>query len=227
MFWSNSEPERARAALNTALWRLRRLLATVPESDGGANLVTLGDDVALERSTWLNIDSTEFDEKVTEALRHGPNQPKEAAAKGLATAVALYSGPFFDGENEDWVLIERERLHSLYVRAAQELARQHMRYGQLDNAIQILRDVLAADPFREAIHRDLLMLLLLNEQRGDALRTHEKWSALIGRELGIRPMPQTEALIAAIRGNQTRAWLNTAVEAYINGRGPRSEDRHA
>jgi two-component SAPR family response regulator len=34
-FWGHLDPDRARAALNTALWRFRKLLARDPESGGG------------------------------------------------------------------------------------------------------------------------------------------------------------------------------------------------
>ena len=34
-FWGHLDAERARAALNTALWRFRRILAQDPRSDGG------------------------------------------------------------------------------------------------------------------------------------------------------------------------------------------------
>lgn len=219
MFWPDVDSERGRAALNTALWRLRRLLATAPESDGGKNLVALGEEIALETADWLEIDSSRFDAGAKVALR-------ATAASGcnndetLTTAVSLYVGPFLEGEHQDWVLIERERLHSLYVRAAHELARVHTRRGDLDEAIQVLRGVLATDPFRESTHRDLLLLLLLNGQRAEGLRTHERWAQSVSRELGIRPMPQTEALIGAIRANKTAEWLESARTDYLSGGAP-------
>lgn len=218
MFWTDIDAGRARAALNTALWRLRRLLSAIPESNGGQTLVTLGDEVALESADWLDIDSNTFNAMARDVLRSISLGQEHEAIDGLMAAMSRYSGPFLDGDDDEWILVERECLHSLYVRTAQELAKEHTRRGQLDEAIQTLRSVLASDPFRESTHRDLLVLLLLNEQRGEALRAHERWAASIGRELGIRPMPQTEALIATIRSSGSAEWLGEARAAYVAGR---------
>jgi DNA-binding SARP family transcriptional activator len=216
MFWADMEPERARSALNTALWRLRKLLSIGPESDGGKNLLTLGEEIALEAADWLDIDSNRFEVSAQAALRGAMATPGSGLADGLIDAVSLYGGPFLDGENDDWVLIERERLHSLYVRTAHELARVQTRNGDFDQAVQVLRGVLASDPFREYTHRDLILLLLLNGQRAEALRTHQRWALSIGRELGIRPMPQTEALIGAVRSSKTSEWLDNARAEYLD-----------
>jgi DNA-binding SARP family transcriptional activator len=217
MFWSDMDPDRAKAALNTALWRLRRLLATVPQSKGGKNLVTLGEEIALETADWLHIDSSRFDTGAKAALKGPYGNQAVDKVEALAGVASLYAGPFMDGEQEDWVLVERERLHSLYVRVGHELARVHTQNGDLDEAIQVLRSVLAADPFRESTHRDQLLLMLLNGQRAEALRTHERWALSIGRELGIRPMPQTEQLIGAIRANKPAEWLEKARADYLSG----------
>src|SRR5215472_16576231 len=43
-FWGHLDPERSRGALYTALWRLRKLLARDPNSDGGHNLRSYGNE---------------------------------------------------------------------------------------------------------------------------------------------------------------------------------------
>src|SRR5882757_2762077 len=60
MFWGRLDPDRARAAFNTALWRLRKLLAREPASEGGRNLRTYGSEVILEQAPWLAIDTHSF-----------------------------------------------------------------------------------------------------------------------------------------------------------------------
>ena len=107
--------------------------------------------------------------------------------------VPVYVGPFLDGEEMDWVLEERERLHSLFVRAASELLLQFGNARRCEEGIAVARRLLALDPFRELIHRSLLILLVLNGQRAEALRGYERWSAAFRRELSIDPMPQPRA----------------------------------
>jgi DNA-binding SARP family transcriptional activator len=110
--------------------------------------------------------------------------------------------------------VERERLHSLYVRTAHELARLYARMTHYDEAVEILRGVLAYDPFRETTHRDLMVMLVLNGQRAEALRSHERWCSMMRRELGIGPMPRTVELIALIRSDRIFQRLDEFKDAY-------------
>src|SRR5262249_60192581 len=57
LFWAGLEPNRARSALNTALWRLRKVIAADPQSKGGRNLVTLASAVILEQADGFAIDT--------------------------------------------------------------------------------------------------------------------------------------------------------------------------
>jgi DNA-binding SARP family transcriptional activator len=60
LFWGGLEPNRGRSALNTALWRLRKAIAAEPQSAGGRNLVTLGNEIVLEPADWFAIDTQRF-----------------------------------------------------------------------------------------------------------------------------------------------------------------------
>jgi|SRR5215471_11561786 len=214
LFWAGLEPNRARSALNTALWRLRKVIAAEPQSKGGRNLVTLGSEIILEQADWFAIDTHRFDASVKSALRDAAGHADEQPAILLAEALDQYSGPFLEGEDEDWILIERERLHSLYVRAAHELARLYACMTHYDEAVEVLRGVLAYDPFRETSHRDLMVMLVLNGQRAEALRSHERWRNMMRRELGICPMPLTVQLMAQVRSDGIFQRLDELKAAY-------------
>jgi DNA-binding SARP family transcriptional activator len=69
LFWPELDTERARRALNSAIWRLRKLLASEPRSAGGRNLLTIGTETILERAPWLDIDATALQETAAMALR--------------------------------------------------------------------------------------------------------------------------------------------------------------
>lgn len=201
-FWGHLDPDRARAALNTALWRARKLLAREPKSQGGQNLRSYSSEVVLEPAPWLMIDTHRFDAAVKELMHPRMSGDDSARLAVLEAAVEGYVGPFLDGDDADWVLEERERLHSLFVRVASELVSSYGAAERYDEAIAAARRIIAADPFRESIFRKLAVLLVLNGQRADALRHYERWSALFRRDLGIDPMPQTLRLIEEIRSGQ-------------------------
>jgi DNA-binding SARP family transcriptional activator len=202
MFWGQLEPERARAALNTALWRLRKILACEPRSNGGQNLYSNGAEIVLEPAEWLIVDVHRFTNTLKDLLDPKSTANANSRPTLLESAIEDYAGPFLDGEDADWILEERERLHSLYVRAASELLRHYGSSDRLDDAISVARNILAADPFREAIFRSLMVLYVLNGQRAGALRHYERWQALFRSELDIAPMPQTLRLIDDIRSDQ-------------------------
>jgi len=201
-FWGHLDPDRARAALNTALWRLRKLLSRDPKSKGGQNLRSFGSEIVLEPACWLDVDTHCFDAAIKDLFdpRGGPQICGRLAV--LEAAIESYAGPFLDGEDADWILEERERLHSLYVRAASELVNIYGLAERYEEAIATARRIIAADPFRESTFRKLTILLVLNGQRGDALRQYERWSTMFRRELGIEPMPQTSRLADEIHSGR-------------------------
>jgi DNA-binding SARP family transcriptional activator len=214
LFWGGLEPNRGRSALNTALWRLRKAIAAEPQSAGGRNLVTLGNEIVLEPADWFAIDTQRFDASAKSALRDWGCDARDLSASSLTDALQQYSGLFLEGEDEDWVLVERERLHSLYVRAAHKLARLYASATRYEEAAEVLRSVLAYDPFREASHRDLMVMLVLNGQRVAALRYHDRWCSMMRRELGICPMPRTIELMGLIRSDRIFERLDEFKEAY-------------
>ena len=51
LFWAGVEPNRARSALNTVLWRFRKVIGKEPKSNGGRKLVTTGNESFSNRRT--------------------------------------------------------------------------------------------------------------------------------------------------------------------------------
>jgi DNA-binding SARP family transcriptional activator len=207
-FWPGLDAERARGALNTAIWRLRKILALEPRSEGGRNLVCNRGEIALELAPWLAVDTHAFDRSVGGARLGAVLDADEAL--GLERAIAHYFGPFMDGDDGDWVIEERERLHSLYVRALGDLVRSYALAGQYDKAIAAARRILSVDKFRESVQRQLMLLLFVNDRRVEALRHFSRWEGILRRELNIKPMPQTEALASAIASCEPesgKAWM--------------------
>ena len=43
--------------MNSAVWRLRKLLASAPEYNEGHSLRTVGPETILERMPWLDVDT--------------------------------------------------------------------------------------------------------------------------------------------------------------------------
>jgi DNA-binding SARP family transcriptional activator len=194
IFWRDSDPDKSRPALNTAIWRIRKML-NLASKGTARHLVTVGDDVILEESQSIRVDTHRL-ESVSKRLlnRIGNDGPVERDIEDVNAVLGAYVGPFLDGYDDDWVLQERERLHCLFVRSISSLMRTAAKQGQYESALDYGRKILMMDALRESVQRDLMLLLVLNGQRAEAIRAYQRFSGLLQSELALKPMPETKRL---------------------------------
>lgn len=198
VFWGDQSDARARSCLNTALWRLRQVLepAGVPR---GTYLISDSGAVGFngESDYWLDVAAFE-----------------EGVERGAEDAISCYTGDLLEGFYDDWVLRERERLRMLYLECLGKLLRRHSEAGALERALCCGEQILALDPLREDIHRELIRLHLRSGQRALALQQYKRCHAALERELGVPPMEETQALCASL--------IPTAESSTRSGAPPRT-----
>ncbi len=199
LFWPEVDTERGRRAMNSAVWRLRKLLASSPEYQGGHSLRTVGPETILERTPWLDVDTWALLHAARTTHNGSEAYPEPSRMKKVLSVLYRYEGPFLDGEDAEWILEERERLHSHFIQSAMIMVRYLGLCTYYHDAIQLARHALRFDPYREELVRHLLTLLALDERRIDAIRYYDHWISLIRKELGISPLPATRAIIEEIR----------------------------
>jgi DNA-binding SARP family transcriptional activator len=174
LFWGDCRQDRARASLNTALWRLRQVL----EPDGvpkGTYIVTSNAGTV----GFKPLASTEPDR-----------------LDNLEAALSLYTGDLLEGFYDDWVLRERERLRALHLRGLAYLMRYYGEREMHDEAAACGQQILRLDPLRESVHRELMRSYLKTGRRALAVRQYETCRDILAAELGIAPMEETQALFA-------------------------------
>ena len=113
-------------------------------------------------------------------------------------AIGHYTGDLLEGFYEDWAIRERERLRLLYLDSLATLLTHYSQAGAHDDALRCGQQILALDPLREDIHRELIRLHLQRSHRALALRQYEQCRAVLEEELGVEPMEETRALCAAL-----------------------------
>ena len=199
LFWPELDIERGRRAMNSAVWRLRKLLASSPDYQDGHGLRTVGPETILEKTPWLDVDTWALLHAAQCTLNGPEAQPEPSRMKEILAVLYRYEGPFLDGEDGEWILEERERLHSLFIHSAMIMVRHLGLCNYYHDAIRLARHALRFDPYREELVRHLLTLLALDERRIDAIRYYDHWIGLIRKELGISPLPATRAIIEEIR----------------------------
>jgi DNA-binding SARP family transcriptional activator len=202
LFWGDEDDHRARHCLNTALWRLNRILSQ-PGLRTAAYLRVDAQNIGFNTASdfWLDVD--EFEARCTLAEQIGPQAPGEQAAL-YRQAVACYPADLLIDCYEDWCLIERERFRCMYLRALSRLLAHHTAAREYDAAIDCARRILACDHLREEIHRDLMHLYLVTNQPAEALRQYRTCEGLLRRELAVEPMPETREFLVRIIGATAR-----------------------
>ena len=188
LFWGRSSPSRQRSALNSAVWRIHRQIGAFPgivlHSDGGI--------VRIEIAPHVAVDARELTESVQQASAACPMT--ETEAERLARALDLTEAPFLDGAVAEWALAERERFFNLRLRGLTMLMHWRGEQKRYEEALEVARRLLQADPFREAAQCEIMWLYVLNGQRMQALRQYRDYAALLKAELDIEPMAETRAL---------------------------------
>src|SRR5262249_33894407 len=125
----------------------------------------------------------------------------------LDEAAALYRGPLLDGHSvrddafEDWIRVERTRLHDLAVDVLHRVAASQTGNAAIGTAQRLLQ----LDPAREATYRLLMRLYADGGQRAQALRQYQLCRDALWRDLQATPDSETERLRREIQDNSPPA----------------------
>lgn len=185
MFWPESEPERARGALNQAVHYLRRSLGRDAVVSVEPEALTL--DLAR---FWC--DALAFEEAVRSARYE---EALDLYRTDLLTGFRVQDAAGF----ERWLDTERERMRDLARKAAAALADRDEQDGRLDNAIRWTRRLLELAPTDEAALRRLLSLLERTGERPAALQAYDAFARQLALDYEIEPSEETRRLAEAIR----------------------------
>jgi DNA-binding SARP family transcriptional activator len=189
-FWPETDQDKGRSNLSSALLRLRRALA--PADPQIITLDAYGQaGIADSAPVWF--DSNAFRTSVRPALASRGRLQANAAAE-LCGGLELYRGELLDGFFDDWVLAEREDLRALYIRGQLRLLDHFSAGEELEDAIECGRQVLRLDPLRESVHRRMMMLFAANGEPAAARRQYHRLVQLLKEELGVAPAPETLAV---------------------------------
>ena len=191
--WRDLDGDNAKAALNVALHRLRKLLGS-----DDAVLLELGHLSLNTRRVW--VDCLAF-EQLAESSGGGATAAASAAgAQSAHRAIALYGGPFLnDTDDHAWQLVCRTRLASKFKRMVELSVRAAIAAGDTRAAQIVLERALEFDPLAEDMARALMKILIEGGEQAGALAVFERCRDAIFEGLGARPAPATLALLDRLR----------------------------
>lgn len=181
--WPDVPPSRAHANLRQRLFRLRRHCDLVQELDAGLRLAA---------SVHCDLLLDGIDAELGDPL---------APLLGALAAEAI------DDAVQDWLDGARRRCAA---RQADRLARHAQALegaGKHEAALAITEQLLLAQPLLEHGWRRLMRLHSLRGDRAAALAAFERCEAVLRDEFGVKPAPETQALLHEV---ELRAAVQTA-----------------
>lgn len=198
LLWPDQDDTAAR--LSTALWRLKTALASpagLPPLLGEAN-----GGVGVSPSCPVWVDVVALETAVRSVCADPPEATPQERAAGLEMALNLYRGELLPRCDAAWVLPERRRLEALFCAGLKWLLDHHRAAGRVEASIAAGERLLTKDPLREDVHCALMRLFSEAGHRVSAIRQYRWCRELLTNELGVEPMPQTEAAYREVlRGN--------------------------
>jgi two-component SAPR family response regulator len=191
--WSDLEGDNAQRAFETALYRLRKLLA-----DDGAVVLKSGKLTLDAGRVW--VDTVRIEHLFQDIDRGLADAASETAVlDGLASRLlAAYRGHFLAEESEAWAIARRERLYSRFLNALQGLARCFEAREAWDAAARCYRRALEIEPLLENLWYRLMLCHKHLEQTAEALAVYRRCCQALSSALGIAPSEQTQALAGAL-----------------------------
>ena len=200
LFWPEESDQRARKSLRNALWRVRSKIEPtgVPP---GSFLWVKGKTVGLAADGSVRLDVAEFDCRVSAA--RSP-ELEQSGLESLEESIRLYRGDFLDGHDYPWCVHERERLRLALLSVLERLLTYHFHRGEWSLALQRGRALLSHDPFREHVHRCLMVCHYSMGDRPLAIRQYRECVQILQEEMGLAPMEATRRLCQEIRRDSLR-----------------------
>ncbi|MEP6991428.1 MAG: protein kinase [bacterium] len=191
--WNRALPSGWEDRLATLFKQLTDTLARSPA--GNCLRIDAAEDVALYASddAWVDLEAAA--EAIHDAegyLRAG--HPADAFGPS-AVAHHIARRPFLRGENSRWVQSHRDRLHGILVRALECRGEIFLWNGEVTQAVETAREVVALEPFRETAYRLLIRSHKASGNSAEARRAFDRCRTLLADELGIEPSPETLATL--------------------------------
>jgi predicted ATPase/DNA-binding SARP family transcriptional activator/DNA-binding CsgD family transcriptional regulator len=182
LLWPDLQLGAATNNLRQALHAARWILEPRTNSDSASlHLARSGELLELCPSGMLWVDVEAFEEAAAVARRSGEPEAYRAA-------LDLYAGDLLPGNRyEGWAEERREGLLRTYLALLLDLARLYEERDRVEDAIEVLRRVVVAEPTGEEAHARLMRLYALSGRSGEALGQYERLREALCRELGAEP----------------------------------------
>ncbi|MDX1621073.1 MAG: BTAD domain-containing putative transcriptional regulator, partial [Nitriliruptorales bacterium] len=150
--WPGEDPAVANRRLQVLVSTLRRHLEPQAEAGNWTYLLRKGEAYVLAFPDDVQRDVSEFDAAIEDALRARTAGDVDGEQRALELAFGLYDGELLpEAGPADWIVDERDRYCSRFVRVAQLLAARYAEEGRFDRCIDACLAGLEVDRYRSRL----------------------------------------------------------------------------
>lgn len=204
LFWPDHSERAARHTLSQTLLRLYKIIGRDDASPPFLLASRQTIQFNPESDYWLDVAAFVRQANLAaDQANHNPN------FQALHQVVDLYRGDFLEqfyladsGLFDEWVLVKREQLRQLALKALDQLTVYYEQQADYGLAQHYARRQVEMEPYREDGHRRLMQALALSGQRGPALAQYKTCRQLLVEELGLEPTAETTALYRQIQAGE-------------------------
>ncbi len=212
LLWPVTTTAQSKKNLRQALWQLQSALGSLNERVNDRVLLVEPDWVQLNTEANLWLDLAVFEHTFNLVQKTPGQELDNSTAQLLQDTVQLYQGPLLEGWYQDWCLLERERLQSMYLTMLDKLMSYcEVRHDYETGLLYGMR-IMCYDRARERTHRRMMRLYYLTGDRAEALRQYERCAVALEEELGISPSKSTVAIYSQIQADQLDEPIPTLVD---------------
>lgn len=175
-FWPDSSETQARNNLRKILYDLKHAFPNVDQY-----LELDGPELRVRKTVDVSLDTEKFENAARQT----------SSVEALESAINFYQGEFMPGCYADWALLERQRLHQLFVLTLETLTDKLEDQRQYWRAIGYVQLLLQYTPLNEDAYRRLMRLHALKGDRAGVVRTFHSCTSVLQKELEIEPSQVT------------------------------------
>jgi DNA-binding SARP family transcriptional activator len=181
--WPDADLKHCRGSLRTVLWRVRQVSPDAVHAPRGS--ISLGPSVQVDLHEGLAVAKRILDGRPVDPDR----------------AIPLLSRRLLPDWDDEWSLLEQERVQQMHVHCLEILSRRLMAERQYAYAMQAAGAACRIEPLRESAQRTVIDILRAEGNHVQARRVFEDFRRMLRAELGIEPSAQ----LAPFPGVRVRA----------------------
>jgi LuxR family transcriptional regulator, maltose regulon positive regulatory protein len=219
--WPESNLRRARSALGSTVHTLRKALnSRLPQrADSTDCLVFKDGQYSIHSDVRVSSDTQRFSYLYRRGCHLEDARQIQEAAKEYERAIELYKGDYLvEDLDEDWTMVERERLAHAYVYALDRVAGYQLATGQLRKCIESNYRLLEKDYSHEESYRRLMRCYARLGLRFRVLEQYRLCQKVLRQAFRISPSPETQSLYQEIVSKGATAAGPTYESGFIHQR---------